>query len=265
MNRIDSIFNELRGQSRGALMPFVTAGYPNLDVTRRLLPKIEAAGAQICELGIPFSDPIADGPVIQASMTDALQAGTTPGGVFDVVKQLRAELSMGLVAMVSYSIVHRIGTEAFVSRAADAGFDGFIFPDLPPEEALAIRNVVQDAGMTCSYLIAPTTPDDRAMELAKASSGFVYQVALTGITGERDRLPEGLIDRIKTLRGVTDLPIAVGFGVSNADHVQTITEVADAAIVGSALIRRMGDAVANDSDPAETAGSFVRELASGLR
>ncbi len=265
MNRIEQIFTDLRAANRRALMPFVTAGYPSLETTGEILLALDRAGASICEIGIPFSDPVADGPVIQASMTESLNAGCTPGGVFDCVRAVRDELSMGLVAMVSYSIVYRMGIESFISDAKDAGFDGFIFPDLPLEEADAVKAAVTEAGMTNALLIAPTSPPDRAEQIARACTGFVYAVARTGITGESESVPEGLAERVRTIRGVTDLPIAVGFGIGKPQHVAAVVEHADAAIVGSALVRQIGEAA--DRSPraiAEHVAAFVTELTTGL-
>jgi len=265
MSRIDSIFQSLRDADRKALMPFVTAGYPSLDATRAILPAIEQAGGSICEIGFPFSDPIADGPVISASMTDALATGTTPGKVLDVIRDVRDQTNLGLVAMVSYSIVYRIGLPAFVERAKAAGVDGFIFPDLPIEEAESTAAIVRDAGLTSSLLIAPTTPPDRAQRIAKLCSGFVYVVARTGITGEREDAPEGLAERVAQLRNVTDLPIAVGFGIGKPQHVAAVVEHADAAIVGSALVRKITQH--RDASPqtiAAEVGKFVADLATGL-
>ncbi|MBI1368320.1 MAG: tryptophan synthase subunit alpha [Planctomycetes bacterium] len=266
MNRIESIFADLRKTGRTALMPFLTAGYPTLEATALTLPALQTAGASICELGIPFSDPIADGPVIAASMTEALKHKLHPADIFAMVKTVRPKLNMGLVAMVSYTIVHRIGVSKFVQLAHDAGMDGFIFPDLPLEEAAVVREPVTEAGMISSLLIAPTTPDDRAAAIAKASTGFVYIVARTGITGERAELPPDLTDRLKRLRKVTDLPLTVGFGISTPAHVRSVTQVADAAIVGSALVKCMGKH--KDAAPqviAREAAAFVKDLAGGLK
>lgn len=265
MNRIEQVFRDLRRAGSKGLMPFVTAGYPTLDATAAILPALERAGASICELGIPFSDPVADGPIIQTSMTEALAGGVHPAAIFDMVAALRARLSMGLVAMVSYSIMFRIGVERFVQRAAQAGIDGFIFPDLPLEEAAAVAGPVRDAGLVSSLLISPTTPEDRARRIAQASTGFVYVLARTGITGERADLPEGLDDRLTKLRAATDLPIAVGFGISTPAQVRNVTRIADAAIVGSALVRRIGRYKgAAPESIAEEAGQFVAELVTGL-
>ncbi len=261
-NRIDKIFRALRGQDRRALMPFLTAGDPDLAATAGLLRAASDAGASICEIGIPFSDPVADGPVIQASMTRALDRGLKISHVFDTIAAVRNDTDLGLVAMVSYSIVHRLGLDAFVGRAAEAGFDGFIFPDLPLEESGPARAAVSGAGMILSMLIAPTTPIERAEQIAAASTGFVYVVSRPGITGAREALPPELPDRLRRLRSVTDLPMAVGFGISTADQVRQVVSVADAAIVGSALVDVIAAA---DADRAVDRGeAFIRELATGL-
>jgi tryptophan synthase alpha chain len=265
MNRIERIFADLRAAGKHALMPFITAGYPNLAATEAMLPQLQAAGASVCELGIPFSDPVADGPVISASMTEALEAGVQPAGVFELVARQRDTLDIGLVAMLSYSIVYRIGVESFVRQAADAGIDGLIIPDLPLEEADAVTGPAKAAQLTCSGLIAPTTPRDRAEQIARACTGFIYLIARTGLTGERDSVPVDLRQRVDELRRVSDLPIAVGFGISRADHVRAVTQVADAAIVGSAVVKQIGQHL--DEPPAQLAehiGRFIAELAGGL-
>lgn len=261
-NRIDTIFKELRGRDAKALMPFVTAGDPDLSTTAGLLEAAQRAGASICEVGIPFSDPIADGPVIQASMSRALDAGVRVGRVFDTVAQVRPKVDLGLVAMVSYSIVHRMGLEAFVAQAKEAGFDGFIFPDLPLEESGPARQAVAEAGLILSMLIAPTTPIERAEQIAAASTGFVYVVSRPGITGARSELPPELPDRLTRLRQVTDLPMTVGFGISTADQVRQVVSVADAAIVGSALVERV--AQAGPDTAVADAEKMMAELVSGL-
>ena len=246
-------------------MPYVTAGDPDVATTAAMLQGIEQAGASIVEIGIPFSDPIADGPIIQASMTYALDHGVRVEAVLEAIAAVRPKLGLGIVAMVSYSIVHRLGPAGFVRRAKQAGFDGFIFPDLPLEESGAIRDAVAAEGMILSMLIAPTTPDDRAERIAKASSGFVYVISRAGITGERRELPPELPDRLRRLRGVTDLPMAVGFGVSGPDQVRQVVSVADAAIVGSAIMRRVAEhREAGREAVVREVASFTRELATGL-
>ncbi len=266
MNRIDQIFTELRREGRKALMPFLTAGDPDLATTVRLLGAVERAGASVVELGIAFSDPIADGPVIQASMTHALERGVRVSQVLEAVRGHRGSCGLGLVAMVSYSIVHRLGPGVWIERAKAAGFDGFIFPDLPIEESDEVVGRVRDAGMSLSMLIAPSSDDARAERIARACSGFVYVLSRSGITGERAELPPELPQRLRRLREVTDLPLAVGFGIATAEQVRQVVEVADAAIVGSAVMRRVADARSRGTEAVVTeVERFVRELAGGLR
>jgi len=265
MNRIERIFADLRAGQCKALMPYVTAGDPDLATTAALLPALQEAGASVCELGIAFSDPIADGQVIQDAMRHALSQGLRPRDVLRTVAELRSQLSLGLVAMVSYSIVHRLGDGSFAKDAAEAGFDGLIIPDLPIDEAERTRDIVADAGLTCSFLIAPTTPTQRAQRIAKACTGFVYLLARAGLTGERSELPEDLPANIARIREVCDLPIAVGFGISTAEHVRQVVGVADAAIVGSAIVRRISKHRDGDASGAVAdVRNFVQELATGL-
>jgi tryptophan synthase alpha chain len=259
MSRIDAIFEDLRGRSRTALMPFVTAGYPTLDVTRRLIPALQDGGASIVELGIPFSDPIADGPVIAQSMHEALEGGTTPAAVFQLVRELRDGVDMGLIAMVSHSIVQRHGTVRFVEDAAAAGFDGLIVPDIDADRAGDVHDAAAACDMSLSMLVAPTTRSPRLEQLVGLCRGFVYVLARTGITGEQDSAPD-VAERVAAIRRISDLPIAVGFGISRPEHVAAVTAHADAAIVGSAIVRRMQDS----NDPVAAVRGFVRELAGGL-
>ncbi|MEM1026471.1 MAG: tryptophan synthase subunit alpha [Planctomycetota bacterium] len=264
MNRIDTIFETLRSQGQKAVMPFVTAGDPDVASLPDLLRGAQAGGASVVEIGLPFSDPIADGPVIQASMKHALDSGATVDGVFDAVRGVRDELSLGLVAMVSYSIVHRRGLDTFVAQAKAAGFYGFIFPDLPLAESDAARKAAADAGMILSLLVAPSTPIERAKRIAEASTGFVYVVSRAGITGTRTELPPELPERLQELRSVTGLPMAVGFGVSSSDHVAQVVAVADAAIVGSALVTEIADTRPNPGQAGAAVQRFVGSLADGL-
>lgn len=262
--RIDRLFSELRAGGGKALMPFVCAGYPRPGDTARVLPALQEAGALIVEVGIPFSDPIADGPVIAAAMHEALQAGATPAAVFAEVASVRDQLRIGLVAMCSVSIVFKLGgPSGFVRRARDAGFDGLIIPDAPVEESTELAQLARDAGLTLSLLIAPTTPQDRAQQIAAASTGFVYLLARSGITGETSDAPR-IAPRVASIRAATSLPIACGFGISTPQHVRAVVHEggADAAIVGSALVRRMG--TPGSSHPVAEAARLVEELSVGL-
>lgn len=245
-------------------MPFICGGHPGPGCTAQLLPRLEAAGASIVEIGIPFSDPIADGPVIAAAMHTALQRGSTPRSVFDEVASVRSQVNLGLVAMVSVSIVQRAGgPRGFVTEAKKSGFDGFIFPDAPLEESDQYLQAAREQGLTASLMVSPTTSPRRLELILKASSGFVYLLARTGITGERQDAPE-IGEMVRQIRALTDLPVACGFGISTPDHVRAVVRHADAAIVGSALVRRLDAAAANNADPIAEAEAFTRDLATGL-
>ncbi len=263
MNRIESIFNDLRSEGRTALMPFVCGGRPSLELMGPLLRTMQDAGASIAEIGIPFSDPIADGPVISAAMHRALEQGVTPRAILERVGAIRGELDLGLVAMVSISILQRLGVGSFGRDARSAGFDGFIVPDVPIEEARRLLEPLHDEGLTCSLLIAPTTSPERVEQIALASTGFVYLLARAGITGESQEAPE-IEARVQQIRAVSDIPVACGFGISTAEHVASVTAHADAAIVGTALVRRLELASEDGHDPIAGTDRFVRHLAGGL-
>lgn len=267
MSRIPAIFAALRSRNAKALMPFVCGGHPAPGATARVLPALEKAGASIVEIGFPFSDPIADGPVIAAAMHEVLKLGVTPASVLTEIRQARASTNLGLVAMVSISIVQRLGAAKFIADAKAAGVDGFIFPDVPVEESGDLVPRVRDAGLTASLLVAPTTDAARAELIAKSCTGFVYLLARAGITGDGSGVAADQIkSRVAMLRSVTDLPIACGFGIASAADVRAVVQSAgaDAAIVGSALVRRMSDAAAKNADAVAAAESFTRELSGGL-
>jgi tryptophan synthase alpha chain len=271
MSRIDGIFRELRSANRKALMPFLCGGYPSQGSVAASLLELERAGASVVEIGIPFSDPIADGPVIAAAMHEAIVAGCTPASVAAEVRQARAAgCKLGIVAMVSVSIVWRMGPDAYFRQLADAGFDGVILPDLVAEESSPWRQAAAAAGLTASLLIAPTTSPQRAAEIARACTGFVYVMTRTGITGAstNGKAAGGasIGERVRLLRQFTDLPLACGFGISTPEQVRQVVGEggADAAIVGSALVKRVGEASKAGKDPAAAAGEFCRELMAGL-
>ena len=268
-SHIPSIFAALRARNAKALMPFICGGHPRPGDTARILPALEKAGASIVEIGFPFSDPIADGPVIAAAMHEVLKLGVTPHTVLAEIKQARANgTKLGIVAMVSISIVHRFGAPRFIAESKAAGIDGFIFPDVPLEEAGDLVARSRDAGLTASLLVAPSTDPARAAKIAAACSGFVYLLARAGITGESGTgvAADQIAARVAMLRNVTDLPIACGFGIATAADVRAVVHQgsADAAIVGSALVRRLSDAALKSADPVAAAEQFTRELAAGL-
>jgi tryptophan synthase alpha chain len=241
MNPIDALFQRLRAENRKAFMPFLTAGDPDLAFTREALPAVAAAGASLVEVGFPFSDPIADGPVIQASYTRALDHGLKLGDIFDSLRQVTSApgWQTPLAAMASYSLVWRKGPEAFLDAAQAAGLSGAVVPDLPAEEADELAKRCRDRDFKLILLVTPTTSPERAERIVKACSGFVYVVSVVGITGERATISTQVRDVIARLRGMTDLPLCVGFGVSRPEHVRELCELADGVIVGSALVRKL--------------------------
>ncbi len=267
-NRINTTFASLTASGGKALMPYVTAGYPNLETTGRLLQAMPEAGASVIELGFPYSDPIADGPVIQESFHRALTAGLHVDDVFRQVASVRNGVDAALIAMVSFSIIYRIGVDRFIARAAESGFDGLIIPDLSLEEAPSVAEQTARAGLCLVMLAAPTSSPERFERLGRISQGFVYYIAVAGTTGERDQLPADLVDNVRRLREIGGKPVCVGFGVSRPEHVRTVCQVADGAIVGSAIVRRITAGVdAGDAAEAivESVSAFVAELAGGLR
>lgn len=263
---IADTFSQLRPKKQIALMPFIPAGYPDLETTARLLPALEAAGANIVEIGIPFSDPIADGPVIQESFTKALAKGLKLKDLFAAIKSARPSVNIPLVGMVSFSVAYRFGVEKFAATMKESGFDGLILPDLPPPEAESVCAKVQSAGLDTILLVAPTTTPERRKEIARLSSGFIYYLSVAGITGERTSLPVELGDGVRQMKSLADRPVCVGFGVSTADHVAQLVGVADGAIVGSAVVKRIAQAIDKGPDAVVNAvGSYCRELLSTAR
>lgn len=248
-------------------MPFITAGDPDLAFTAAVLRELAKRGASLCELGIPYSDPIADGPVIQASYTRALAKKIRLEQILGMVRELTPSLKPPLVSMVSYAIVYRHGLEKYVADAKAAGLAGAIVPDLPVEESAALAKICRAADFSLIQLVTPTTPRPRAVQIAETSTGFLYYVSVTGITGERGDLPPDLIDNVAWLRKQTPLPVCIGFGISTAEHVRRLAPVADGLIVGSAVVRRIA-AATDEKKPREAVladvGNFVGELLAAL-
>ncbi|NCY03923.1 MAG: tryptophan synthase subunit alpha, partial [Planctomycetia bacterium] len=237
VSRLADLFAGLGRQGRGALAPFVTAGDPDMDTTLAVLEAIDRAGASLCELGVPYSDPIADGPVIQSSYTRSLAGGFTLERLFDLSAVATRRVRMPILAMASYSLIFRRGIDRFVADAAAAGLSGFVVPDLPIEESDQLDAACRTAGLALVRLVTPTTPPDRAEAIARKSTGFLYCVSVAGVTGARSDLPPGLIERVRWLRTKTDVPILVGFGISTPEQARAVAAVADGVIVGSALVR----------------------------
>ncbi len=268
MNRIAAEFAARERDGRKSLLPYITAGFPSIDATLAILRRLPADACACAELGVPFSDPIADGPVIQASFAGALQRGFRLDDLLSGLRAARPEIAAPLVLMVSYSIVFRRGPEAFAGAAAAAGVSGLIVPDLSLEEAERFSAVAAAAGCPLVLMAAPTTTPDRRARIAQLSQPFIYYQSATGVTGERDALPAGLEAEVRALRAESRKPVCVGFGISRPEHVAAVCRVADGAIVGSAIVRRLNAAAAaghsNEQIAGEIAG-FVDELAAPLR
>lgn len=267
MSAIDQLFTRLKTNGEKAFMPFITAGDPNLDFTEQLLLELDNAGCHLVEVGIPYSDPIADGPVIQASYTRALNAGTKLDAIFAMLTRVTPAIKMPAVTMVSYAIIYRTGIEEFLKKAIAAGVAGAIVPDLPVDESAKLADKCREHDFSLIQLITPTTPRERARTIARQTTGFIYYVSVTGITGERTELPPELMENLQWLRQQTELPICVGFGISHPDHVRLLQPVSDGLIVGSAIVRRIAEASSDspgDADVIKNVTKFANTMMSAM-
>lgn len=260
MNRISHIFSQLRKGHRKALIPYITPEFPVRGATVPVLHAVAKAGADIIELGIPFSDPIADGPTIQHSSHVALANGATVSGVLSAVKEFRRSSEIPMVLMGYFNPILRFGVKEFARKAKEAGVDGLIVPDLPPEEATELIRASKENGLSNIFMIAPTTADERIRLIDEASTDFSYCVSVTGVTGARASLGNGTFDAFLTrVRAAAKKPFVVGFGISTREHVQQVWRTADGAVVGSALINAMAKTSTPD-DAARVAGEFLTTL-----
>ena len=265
MSAIDTLFKTLRSENRKALMPFVTAGDPDVEFTGDVLREMAGRGASMFEVGIPYSDPIADGPVIQASYTRALDKGIKLPQILQMLGTVTPELTAPVVTMVSYAIIYRRGPEAFLKAAKEAGVAGCIVPDLPMDEAEGLSKLCQAADLSLIQLVTPTTSRERALKIAATSTGFIYYVSVAGITGERKELPPELVENVTWLRSQTDLPICIGFGISQPEHVKQLAPVADGLIVGSAIVRRVAEAETQPKQKVlSDVGAYVASLLAAM-
>jgi tryptophan synthase alpha chain len=263
-SRITEKFLQLRARNEAALIPFIVAGDPDLDTTRALVAEFEASGADLIELGVPFSDPMADGPANQRAIARGLSAGASLATILALVGELRRRSAIPIVLFGYYNPVFHYGCERFAADAARAGVDGLLIVDLPPEEAAELAGPARTNGLDLIYLLAPTTPLERARRIARSASGFLYYVSVTGVTGARSVLAGDLEHNVGQLRGVTALPIGVGFGISTAAQAAQVAEFADAVIVGSALSTLIESNV-NSPDLVRTAGEMVRSMKEAMR
>ena len=265
MSAVDQLFQDLRKNNRRAFMPFLTAGDPDLATSLQLMEQFAKIGCHLCEVGIPYSDPIADGPTIQASFVRALDNGFKLDALLEQLPSVSQRINMPLVSMMSYSIIFRKGLNDFVASAKAAGFAGAIVPDCPLESAAELSTICREHDFSLIQLITPTTPLERAKRIAENTTGFIYFVSVTGITGERSDAPGEALEKISQLRNHTDLPICLGFGIGSAEHIKKIGPVVDGFIVGSAIVRRVADAKSPDdlgeiSKFAESLLSAVNDL-----
>jgi tryptophan synthase alpha chain len=263
-SRLDAVFASLRARRERALIPYFTAGDPSLAMTRRLVVEAARRGADVIELGIPFSDPLADGPVIQRATQRALAGGVTLPRVLEVVREMRGEISVPLVFLTYYNPILAFGLKAFCRTAVEAGIDGVIVADLPPEEADPLRAEAAPAGLDVIHLVAPTSTPERMRKIARSSGGFIYVVSLTGVTGERSTLAPELAQQLRALRAVTTKPVCVGFGISTPAQAAEVGRAADGVIVGSAIVRLI-EQHRDTADLLPRVGDFIASLKAPLR
>ena len=259
MSRIENCFKKLQEKQQKALVAFITAGDPDLPTTGHLFSLLEENGVDIIELGVPFSDPLADGPVIQASALRALNGGTNLKKIIELVTDIRKNSELPIVLMTSYNPVFVYGQNQFVKDALKAGVDGVIIPDLPPEEAGEFQETADQQGLQMILLLAPTSTENRVQMIASQSRGFIYYVSLTGTTGVKSEVSDNLQTKVKAIKNIAELPVLVGFGISGPEQAKEASVLSDGVIVGSAIVRM----IEQYADPAERdakIGAFVSSL-----
>jgi tryptophan synthase alpha chain len=256
LSRIASVFARA---NHTALIPYITAGYPTVETTLKVVPLLASSGCDIIELGIPFSDPLADGATIQQASYEALRQGVTPKLCFEVAQELRRQVEIPLVFMTYYNPVVKFGLEQFCSKCAEVGIDGLIIPDLPPEEGKELEQSTERYALDLIYLLSPASTEERIRLVTSRSSGFIYLVSLTGVTGARDKLPEELENFVARVRERTEKPLCVGFGVSTLEQARRIAKVADGVIVGSRIIQLL-----DEDKSLKNVCSFIKSLREAL-
>jgi tryptophan synthase alpha chain len=264
MNRIPERFARLRAEGRKGFVAYISAGDPDLEATRRLALAFDRAGVDVLELGVPFSDPLADGLVNQLAAQRGLESGTTPPRVLECVAGIRRESQIPIVLYLYFNLVHRCGLERFIADAAQAGVDGLLVLDLPPEEADSYERLMGVAGLCNIYLVAPTTTEDRMELIAKRARGFVYYVSREGVTGMQDTVASNIADMTSRIRRHTSLPVAVGFGISTPDQARSVAANAEAVVVGSAIVNQIARH-GRSPELVATVEAFVKSLVDAVK
>lgn len=264
MNRIQQRFAHLRRAGRKGFVVYIGAGDPQLEATRQLAVAFDRAGVDVLELGVPFSDPLADGLVNQLAAQRGLESGTTPVGVLETVAAIRRDSQIPIVLYIYFNLVHRLGMERFIVEAARAGVDGLLVLDLPPEEADNYESLMRAAGLCNIYLVAPTTPEERVEFIVKRAAGFIYYVSREGVTGMQTKVADTIGAMTARIRAHTDLPIAIGFGVSTPEQARTVASYGDAVVVGSAIVNQIAEQ-GKSPELAPRVAAFVREMVDAVK
>jgi tryptophan synthase alpha chain len=264
MNRIVERFARLKREGRKGLIAYIGAGDPHLEATKQLALAFDEVGVDVLELGVPFSDPLADGLVNQLAAQRGLASGTTPLKVLAAVADIRARSQIPIVLYIYFNLIHRYGLEQFIQDAAHAGVDGLLVLDLPPEEGDAYEALMRRFGVCHIYLVAPTTPKERIEAIVKRGAGFIYYVSREGVTGMQNNVAETITEMTARIRGYTDLPVAVGFGITTPEHARLVAQSAEAVVVGSAIVNQIA-AHGADADLVAKVGAFVRPLAAAVK
>jgi tryptophan synthase alpha chain len=264
MNRIVERFARLKREGKKGFVVYIGAGDPNLEATRQLGLTFDKAGVDVLELGVPFSDPLADGLVNQLAAQRGLESGTTPPKVLETVAALRKESQIPVVLYIYFNLIHTVGLEKFIADAARAGVDGLLVLDLPPEESENYEALMRKAGLCNIYLIAPTTPEERIGLIAKRAAGFIYYVSREGVTGMQQKISDTIESMTAKIRANTDLPIAIGFGISNPEQAKAVAQYAEAIVVGSAVVNQIAEHGKN-ADMVSRVSTFVKALVSAVK
>jgi len=264
MNRIVERFTRLKLDGKKGFIVYIGAGDPNLESTRQLALAFEKAGVDVLELGVPFSDPLADGLVNQLAAQRGLESGTTPPKLLETVAQIRKDSPIPIVLYIYFNLVHRVGLERFIADAAKAGVDGLLVLDLPPEEADKYETLMRQAGLCNIYLVAPTTPEARMELIVKRGTGFVYYISREGVTGMQSQVAANLTEQVAKIRAHTSLPVAVGFGISNPQQAKIVASAADAVVVGSAVVNQIA-ALGDSPELINKVAAFVKSLADAVK